>query len=226
MSKKSSYNANDVAKYLTGAPDFINLYISDLEKQISNLSNIGLALSKEKDMSKLLEMILLEAKRIANSDGGTLYMMTDDQRLRFEIMMTDSLDFHMGGTSGKDIPFYPIKLYTDDGKPNETMIAAFVALTGQTVNIKDAYVINIGVNFSILTKIGFNFGLFVFRKILKTFFIFLILFSIFFSESIFLVSSFPDGSPILVVPPPKRTIGLCPCFCKSLRHIICNKLPT
>ena len=66
-------------------------------------------------------------------------MMTDDQRLRFEIMMTDSLDFHMGGTSGKDIPFYPIKLYTDDGKPNETMIAAFVALTGQTVNIKDAY---------------------------------------------------------------------------------------
>ena len=139
MSKKSSYNANDVANYLTEAPDFINLYISDLEKQISNLSNIGLALSKEKDMSKLLEMILLEAKRIANSDGGTLYMMTDDQRLRFEIMMTDSLDFHMGGTSGKDIPFYPIKLYTDDGKPNETMIAAFVALTGQTVNIKDAY---------------------------------------------------------------------------------------
>ena len=54
MSKKSSYNANDVAKYLAGAPDFINLYISDLEKQISNLSNIGLALSKEKDMSKLL----------------------------------------------------------------------------------------------------------------------------------------------------------------------------
>ena len=138
-SKKPSYNANDVAKYLTEAPDSINLYISDLEKQISNLSNIGLALSKEKDMSKLLEMILLEAKRIANSDGGTLYMMTDDQRLRFEIMMTDSLDFHMGGTSGKDIPFYPIKLYTDDGKPNETMIAAFVALTGQTVNIKDAY---------------------------------------------------------------------------------------
>ena len=43
MSKKSSYNVNDVANYLTEAPDFINLYISDLEKQISNLSNIGLA---------------------------------------------------------------------------------------------------------------------------------------------------------------------------------------
>ena len=74
-------------------------------------------------------MILIEAKRIANSDGGTLYMMTEDQRLRFEIMMTDSLNFHMGGTSGKDIPFYPVKLYMDEGEPNKTMIAAYVGLS-------------------------------------------------------------------------------------------------
>ena len=66
-------------------------------------------------------------------------MMTDDGRLRFEIMMTDSLDFHMGGTSGKDIPFYPVKLYTDEGEPNKSMIAAYVGLTGETVNITDAY---------------------------------------------------------------------------------------
>jgi HD-GYP domain-containing protein (c-di-GMP phosphodiesterase class II) len=129
----------EVAKYLADAPKAVKSYITDLEQQISNLSNIGLALSKEKDMNKLLEMILLEAKRIANSDGGTLYMMTDDKRLRFEIMMTDSLKFHMGGTSGKDIPFYPIKLYTDDGEPNKSMIAAYVGLTGETVNIEDAY---------------------------------------------------------------------------------------
>ena len=90
-------------------------------------------------MDKLLEMILLEAKRIANSDGGTLYMMTDDQRLKFEIIMTDSLNFHMGGTSGEDIPFYPVKLYTDEGEENKSMIAAYVALTGETVNLPDAY---------------------------------------------------------------------------------------
>ena len=128
-----------MAKYLAEAPKAVKAYITDLEQQISNLSNIGLALSKEKDMNKLLEMILLEAKRIANSDGGTLYMMTDDRRLRFEIMMTDSLNFHMGGTSGQDIPFYPVKLYDDEGEPNKSMIAAYVGLTGETVNIKDAY---------------------------------------------------------------------------------------
>ena len=139
MAKKPQYANTQVAKYLSEAPAAVKTHIKDLEQQILNLANIGLALSKEKDMNRLLEMILLEAKRIANSDGGTLYMMTDDGRLRFEIMMTDSLDFHMGGTSGKDIPFYPVKLYTDEGEPNKSMIAAYVGLTGETVNITDAY---------------------------------------------------------------------------------------
>ena len=139
MAKKTTYSAATVAKYLAEAPKAVTSFITDLEQQIRNLSNIGLALSKEKDMNKLLEMILIEAKRIANSDGGTLYMMTDNQRLRFEIMMTDSLNFHMGGTSGENIPFYPVKLYTDEGEANKTMIAAYVGLTGDTVNIEDAY---------------------------------------------------------------------------------------
>jgi len=139
MAKKETYSTTEVAKYLSDAPKAISAYISDLEEQIQNLAHIGLALSKERDMDKLLEMILLEAKRIANSDGGTLYMMTDDQRLKFEIIMTDSLSFHMGGTSGEDIPFYPVKLYTDEGEENKSMIAAYVALTGETVNLPDAY---------------------------------------------------------------------------------------
>ena len=139
MSQKIKYSSNQLAKYISDAPTVVKNYIQSLEKQVGNLANIGLALSKEKNMSKLLEMILIEAKRIANSDGGTLYMMTDDNRLRFEIMMTDSLKFHMGGTSGKDIPFYPVKLYDEKGEPNKSMIAAYVGLTGETVNIPDAY---------------------------------------------------------------------------------------
>lgn len=120
-------------------PEIVCEYISKLEDQITNLTEIGVALSKEKDMNRLLEMILLEAKRISNADGGTLYMMTDDHRLKFEIMMTDSLNFHLGGTSGKEIPFYPVKLYLEDDVPNKNMIAAYVGLYGETVNIPDAY---------------------------------------------------------------------------------------
>jgi HD-GYP domain-containing protein (c-di-GMP phosphodiesterase class II) len=44
----------------------------------------------------------------------------------------------MGGTTGTPIPFYPIHLYKE-GKPNHQMVATFAALTGQTVNIADAY---------------------------------------------------------------------------------------
>ena len=64
------------------------------------------------------------------------------------------------------------------------------------------------------------------KNIQNVFKIFLIFFSICASDKIFLVSSLPDGSPILVVPPPNKTIGLCPCFCNNFRHIICIKLPT
>ena len=129
----------EISKLLETIPSNLRGYIDSLQNQISNMSAIGLALSKEKDMDKLLEMILLEAKRISNADGGTLYMMTDDQRLKFSIMITDSLNIHMGGTSGKEIPFYPVKLYMDDGQPNKTMIAANAGLTGDTINIPDAY---------------------------------------------------------------------------------------
>ena len=147
MSKKNGtgkqqsvlFSQAEISKLLKTVPSNLRGYIDSLQNQISNMSAIGLALSKEKDMDKLLEMILLEAKRISNADGGTLYMMTDDQRLKFSIMITDSLNIHMGGTSGKEIPFYPVKLYMDDGQPNKTMIAANAGLTGDTINIPDAY---------------------------------------------------------------------------------------
>ena len=129
----------EISKLLESVPSNLRTYINSLQNQISNMSAIGLALSKEKDMEKLLEMILLEAKRISNADGGTLYMMIDDQRLKFSIMITNSLNIHMGGTSGKEIPFYPVKLYMDDGQPNKSMIAANAGLTGDTINIPDAY---------------------------------------------------------------------------------------
>ena len=131
-----SINPEDVLK---NAPQNIKDYISLLEEQIEHLSDIGIALSKEKNMQLLLEMILEEARRITNCDGRTLYMMTGDDKLKFEIVRTDSLKFHMGGTSGEEIPFYPVKLYTEEGKPNHGMIAAYAGLTGEAINIPDAY---------------------------------------------------------------------------------------
>jgi HD-GYP domain-containing protein (c-di-GMP phosphodiesterase class II) len=110
----------------------------DLIQRLEQLNAIGASLSAERDIDRLLESILVAAKTITRADGGTLYRVTDDRALRFEIMRTSSLKFYLGGTTGNPIPFYPIQLYKD-GKPNHNMVAAHVALTGKTVNIPDAY---------------------------------------------------------------------------------------
>ena len=110
----------------------------DVVQRLEQLNAIGASLSAERDINRLLETILTAAKSITRADGGTLYRVADDRTLRFEIMRTSSLKYYLGGTTGNAVPFYPIQLYKD-GKPNHNMIAAYVALTGNTVNIPDAY---------------------------------------------------------------------------------------
>jgi HD-GYP domain-containing protein (c-di-GMP phosphodiesterase class II) len=106
--------------------------------KLEYLNAIGTALSQERDINKLLETILVAAKNLTHADGGTLYRLIGG-KLQFEIVRTDSLAIAMGGTSGNAVPFYPIPLHDKDGKPNYTMIAAYAALTHQTVNVADAY---------------------------------------------------------------------------------------
>jgi HD-GYP domain-containing protein (c-di-GMP phosphodiesterase class II) len=106
--------------------------------RLEYLNAIGIALSQERDIHKLLETILIAAKNLTHADGGTLYRLNGD-KLQFEIVRTDSLSIAMGGTSGNAVPFYPIPLHNKDGDPNYTMIAAYAALMQRTVNIADAY---------------------------------------------------------------------------------------
>ena len=102
------------------------------------LNRIGIALSQETDINRLLETILTAAKTITNADGGTLYRLIDD-KLKFEIVLNDSLKIAMGGTTGVDVPFYPIPLRQPDGTENNNMVAAYAALHDETVSIADAY---------------------------------------------------------------------------------------
>lgn len=111
----------------------------DLLQRLEELNRVGVSLSKEKDINRLLENILIAAKNIVNADGGTLYRMVDDRSMKFEIIRTDSLNIAMGGTTGEEIPFYPILLYDDAGNPNNSMVVAYAVLHDQTINIADAY---------------------------------------------------------------------------------------
>src|SRR5690606_34217494 len=70
---------------------------------------------------------------------GTLYRMTEERTLKFEIIRNDTLGIAMGGTTGVDIPFYPIQLYDASGAPNLGMVAAYAVHHDRSVNISDAY---------------------------------------------------------------------------------------
>ncbi|MEI7771103.1 MAG: alpha/beta fold hydrolase [Chloroflexales bacterium] len=101
---------------------------------------IGVALSTEKDFNQLLERIVIEAQQLCSADGATLYLRTDDNKLRFMIVRTRSLNIMMGGASGKDIPFPPLRLYDEHtGAPQHNYVVAHTALTGEAINIEDAY---------------------------------------------------------------------------------------
>ena len=112
----------------------------NLLHRLKDLNEIGIALSQQRDLNSLLETILEAAKRITHADAGTLYLHEHEQRvLRFEILRNDSLKTAMGGTSGVPISFYPIQLYDGAGNPNHAMVVSHSALSGETVNIPDAY---------------------------------------------------------------------------------------
>lgn len=120
----------------------------DLLQRLDHLNEIGVSLSRERDIGRLLEDILLAAKAITRADGGTLYRMNEERtHLRFEIMRTDSLGIALGGTTGKSISLPDLPLVDARGEPNNALVAAHAALNETTVNVADAY-----------TEAGFDFS--------------------------------------------------------------------
>lgn len=117
----------------------VKYYAEDQIKHIKQLTGIGLALSAEKNISKLLEMIVDESRELSNADGGTLYIVDDNKEyLRFEIMQNDTMKTRMGGTSGVEISLPKVPLYIN-GKLNHSNVSSYTALTGESVNIPDVY---------------------------------------------------------------------------------------
>ena len=109
-------------------------------KRLEQLNAIGAALSSERDINSLLEKILIAAKEITHADGGTLYLVTEnEQALRFEILHNDTLGVALGGTSGNVINFPDLPYTNEQGEPNNNMVAVYAATHVETVNIEDAY---------------------------------------------------------------------------------------
>jgi len=109
-------------------------------RDLRELNDIGVALSAERDLDTLLDMVLLKSREITSADAGSLYLIEPrgsekSKHLLFRLSQNDSLDVS----------------YDEFTMPmDEKSIAGYVALKGVTLNIGDVYEIEAGVPY------GFN----------------------------------------------------------------------
>ena len=111
----------------------------DFAEHLENLTQIGKALSAERNIDSLLEMIVDEGRSFTHADGGTLYIIDNEKKiLQFAIIQNDSLHVRMGGTAGH-ITWPPVQLYSDSETPNYANVSSYAALSGEVVSISDVY---------------------------------------------------------------------------------------
>ena len=102
--------------------------LNKTSRELRELNQIGIALSVEHDLQKLLELILAKSRMITGADAGSIYIVetkkAEIKTLRFKLAQNDSLK----------IPFKEFTLPID-----KKSMAGYVAVTGETVLIDDVY---------------------------------------------------------------------------------------
>ena len=114
-------------------------YTDTQVNNLNELAKIGVALTATRNLDQLLELIVDKARSFTHSDGGTLYLVTEDEQFAaFTIVQTESLKIRMGGITGEPINWPPVPLFID-GKPNNINVCTHAVNSGQVVNIDDVY---------------------------------------------------------------------------------------
>lgn len=99
-------------------------------EEMAQVLDTGIALSKEKDRSRLLDRILDAGISISHCDAGTLYMCKGD-RLYFKVMKTLSMNVDKG-KNGEEIDLPPVPISPDN-------ICAYTVIHREPLNIRDVY---------------------------------------------------------------------------------------
>ena len=103
----------------------------DRYTELTELTRIGAALSTERDLSRLLGMILEQARRLSSADAGSLYLV----ERRPDGTRSDSLVFK--STQNFTLPDIPFREFTVP--INRSSVAGYVADTGQPLVLPDVY---------------------------------------------------------------------------------------
>ena len=67
------------------------------QDEVRKILEVGVLLSSERNLNRLLEQILSSVMEIANCDAGTLYLLNKD-KLYFTIMHNKTMEIYLGGS--------------------------------------------------------------------------------------------------------------------------------
>ena len=84
--------------------------LADRVQRLELLLRVLTAMSGERDLDTLLHTILIEAKELCRSEGGTLYLNDDRGFLDFAIVINDALgiDMRRGDPALDELPTIPL----------------------------------------------------------------------------------------------------------------------
>ncbi|MCR5099464.1 MAG: GAF domain-containing protein [Lachnospiraceae bacterium] len=97
---------------------------------IDRFLDLALALTTERQLDVLFDMILTESMDLTRCDGGTVYVKSGEQ-LEFESLYTRSKGVHMSRLDG-DVSLPPVQL-------NRSSVCACAAIDKKLINLPDIY---------------------------------------------------------------------------------------
>ncbi|MBF0188577.1 MAG: CHASE2 domain-containing protein [Magnetococcales bacterium] len=112
--------------------------------KLASLVDVGVALSSERQFDTLLNRMLEEARKLANAQGGSFFMVEDDTQLtpvavRDTVLNISQLaDFNQRDGSITP-PFPPVKLFTKDGEKNLRQLSSICYWTKELRHSTDIY---------------------------------------------------------------------------------------
>ena len=108
--------------------DQLERQLTERTRELQQVADVGAALSTVRDHSVLLTMILSKARELSRADAGSLYLLDTvggRQVLRWKLAQNDSIDVE--AFEEKILPI------------TRKSLAGYVAMTGETLVIDDAY---------------------------------------------------------------------------------------
>jgi len=124
--------------YQKNRADQLEKALSERTRELQEVAEVGRALSTVRDHSVLLTMILSKARELSRADAGSLYLLDEvggRQVLRWKLAQNDSIDVE--AFEEKILPI------------TRKSLAGYVAMTGETLVIDDAYNLPEGAEYEI-----------------------------------------------------------------------------